>query len=158
MVANTDHPAIDICWRAHRYWRWLGRCTFYIYTLLNKNSVRPQDRYKNILVIVTGLLAIALIFKIQWLSIVAVGIGAVSVFIPSAARGIEWAWLKLALGLGWVNSRILLSIIYFIFLMPLAWISRLFTKDPLTLRNRKTSSLFVTRNHLYTKKDLENIW
>ena len=120
--------------------------------------MQPQDRYKNILVIVTGLLAIALIFKITWLSIVAVSIGAVSVFIPSAAKAIEWAWLKLALGLGWVNSRVLLSIIYFIFLMPLAWVSRLFTKDPLTLRKKKTSTLFVERNHLYTKKDLENIW
>jgi hypothetical protein len=117
-----------------------------------------QDRYKTILVIVTGLLAIALIFKIQWLMLTSFAIGALSVFIPPAARAIEWAWLKLALGLGWVNSRILLTVIYFIFLLPLAWISRLFTKDPLSLRNRKTSSLFVTRNHAYTKNDLENIW
>jgi hypothetical protein len=117
-----------------------------------------QDRYKNILVIVTGLLAIALLFKIFWLSVVAVSIGAVSIFFPAAAKGIEWAWLKLAQGLGWVNSRILLSIIYFVFLLPIAWISRLFTNDPLTLRKRKTSTLFMERNHLYTKKDLENIW
>jgi hypothetical protein len=120
--------------------------------------VQHQDRFKTILVIVTGLLAIALIFKINWLIYVSLGIGAASVFVPAAAKAIEWAWLKLALGLGWVNSRILLSVIYFIFLLPLAWVSRLFTKDPLTLRKRKTSSLFVTRNHLYTKKDLENIW
>ena len=120
--------------------------------------MQNQDRFKTILVIVTGLLAIALIFKINWLIYVSLGIGVASVFVPAAAKAIEWAWLKLALGLGWVNSRILLSLIYFIFLLPLAWVSRLFTKDPLTLRKRKTSSLFVTRNHLYTKKDLENIW
>jgi hypothetical protein len=117
-----------------------------------------QDRYKNILVIVTGLLVIALVFRIQWLILVSMAVGVVSIFIPVAAKGIEWAWLKLAQGLGWVNSRILLSLIYFLFLMPIAWISRLFTKDPLTLRKRKTSTLFVDRNHLYTKKDLENIW
>lgn len=117
-----------------------------------------QDRYKTILVIVTGFLGLALIFKLQWLAIVAVIIGTLSVFISAAARGIEWLWLKLALGLGWVNSRILLSIIYFVFLLPIAWISRLFTKDPLLLKNRKASSLFISRNHLYTKKDLENIW
>jgi hypothetical protein len=117
-----------------------------------------QDRYKNILVIVTGLLAIALVFKIYWLLLLVLAIGAVSIFFPVAAKGIEWAWLKLALALGWVNSRILLSVIYFVFLLPIAWISRLFTRDPLLLRKKKTSSLFVTRNHLYTKKDLENIW
>jgi hypothetical protein len=123
-----------------------------------KQIVQPQDRYKNILVIVTGLLALALIFKIAWLAIIAVSVGAISIFSAAAAKGIEWGWLKLAQGLGWVNSRILLSLIYFVFLLPIAWISRLFTKDPLTLRKTKTSSLFINRNHLYTKKDLENIW
>ncbi len=117
-----------------------------------------HDRYKTILVMVTGLLAIALIFKLSWLIMVCLVIGLAASFIPAAARGIEWAWMKLAMGLGWVNSRILLSIIYFVFLLPIAWLSRLFTKDPLALRNRKTSTLFITRNHLYTKKDLENIW
>lgn len=122
------------------------------------SAVQQQDRYKTILVIVTGLLAIAMIFRLSWLMYVALGIGLASVFIPAAARGIEWAWLKLAMALGWVNSRVLLSVIYFVFLLPLAWLSRLFVKDPLVLRKRNTSSLFVTRNHLYTKKDLENIW
>jgi hypothetical protein len=107
---------------------------------------------------VTGFLIIALIARIPWLIYVAAGIGAVSIFAPAAARAIEWGWLKLALILGWVNSRILLSVVYFVFLMPIAWISRLFTKDPLTLQKKKTSSLFVNRNHLYTRKDLENIW
>jgi hypothetical protein len=120
--------------------------------------VQSQDRYKTILVIVTGLLAIGWIFDVPVLWKIAVLIGAISIFIPAAARAIEWVWFKLALGLGWVNSRILLSVIYFIFLLPIAWISRLFTKDPLSLKKEKRSTLFVTRDHLYTGKDLENIW
>jgi hypothetical protein len=110
------------------------------------------------LVIVTGLLVIAWLAKLPWLNYVAIGVGVVSILSSSVARAIEWGWFKLALALGWVNSRILLSVIYFVFLMPIAWVSRLFTKDPLDLRKRKTASLFVTRNHVYTKKDLENIW
>lgn len=120
--------------------------------------MQSQDRYKTILVIVTGLLAIAWIFELPVLVKIAVGIGAISIFIPAAARAIEWMWFKIALGLGWVNSRILLSVIYFVFLMPLAWISRLFTKDPLSLKRPGRATLFVTRDHLYTGKDLENIW
>jgi hypothetical protein len=120
--------------------------------------VQSQDRFKTILVIVTGLLALAWIFDVPVLGKIALAIGAISIFVPPAARGIEWAWLKLALALGWVNSRILLSIIFFLFLMPLAWISRMFTKDPLALKNDKRTTLFVERNHLYTGKDLENIW
>ena len=90
------------------------------------------------LVIVTGMLVISWLFKIPWLNYVAIGLGVVSIFFPAAARAIEWAWFKLALALGWVNSKILLSVIYFVFLMPIAWVSRLFTKDPLTLRKRNT--------------------
>lgn len=117
-----------------------------------------QDRYKTILVIVTGFLIIGWIANLVWLNYIAGGIAIVSIFFPAAARAIEWAWLKLAAFLGYVNSRILLSIIYFVFLLPIAWISRLFTNDPLTLRNRKASTLFFNRNHRYTRKDLENIW
>jgi hypothetical protein len=51
-----------------------------------------------------------------------------------------------------------LSIIYFVFLMPIAWISRLFTKDPLMLKAKDSDSLYTTRDHLYKKEDLENIW
>jgi hypothetical protein len=120
--------------------------------------VQTNERYKTILIIVTGLLAGSLIFKSTTLLYIALTVGALCAFIPVVAKGIEWCWLKLALGLGWVNSRILLSLIYFIFLLPIAWISRLFTRDPLMLKRPKVNSLFVTRNHTYSKKDLENIW
>jgi hypothetical protein len=157
MVAYSHHPVVNFCRRAHRYWWQLGRCSIYLHTFL-RPAVQAQDRYKTILVIVTGLLTLSLVFQLIWLMKVTLLIGVVAIFIPTAAKGIEWVWLKLATLLGWINSRILLSVVYFLFLMPLAWVSRLFTKDPLLLRKRKTASLFVTRNHLYTKKDLENIW
>ncbi len=123
------------------------------------------DRYKTILVIVTGFMVIAWILFVkeyikaaEILAKIAIGIGLVSAFIPIAARGIEWVWLKFAHVLGWINSKILLGLIFFLFLMPIALLSRLFTKDPLKLKGREMKSLFTDRNHLYTKEDLENIW
>lgn len=94
----------------------------------------------------------------QILSHIALWVGVASILFPFAAKWIEWAWLKLALGLGWVNSRILLTVIYFVFLLPIAWLSRLFTKDPLQLQRKKYSSLYHSRDHQYKKEDLENIW
>ena len=129
----------------------------------NKN----EDRYKNILVIVIGFSLIGLILKNRWfpeskvgpiMGQVALGIGLLSLISGFVAKWIEWAWLKLALGLGWVNSRILLSVIYFVFLLPIAWVSRLFTKDPLKLKAKTASSLYNVRDHEYKKEDLENIW
>jgi len=86
------------------------------------------------------------------------GIGIAVIALPITAKWIEWIWLKIAFGLGWINSRILLSVIYFLFLLPIAWVSRFFTKDPLRLRRKDTPSVFLTRDHLYKKEDLENIW
>lgn len=120
--------------------------------------MQNHDRFKTILVIVIGFFALAWIFDLDWLGKVAFILGAVSIFIPAAAKAIEWGWLKFALAMGWLNSRILLSIVYFVFLMPIAWLAKFFTKDPLMLKAKHASSLYVTRNHQYTKKDLENIW
>jgi hypothetical protein len=110
------------------------------------------------LVIVTGFLALAWIFSSPLLEKIAFATGAIALVVPAAAKGIEWAWLKIAAGLGWLNSRIVLTLVYFLFLLPLAWISRLFTSDPMALKRERRATLFMTRDHLYTKKDLENIW
>jgi hypothetical protein len=120
--------------------------------------VQNQDRYKTILVIVTGFLVISRIFKADLFALAAVVIGISAVFIPLVAKGLEWIWLKIAHVLGWVNSKILLSLIFFIFLLPIAWLSRLFTKDPLKLKGRQFRSMYTDRNHLYAREDLENIW
>jgi hypothetical protein len=120
--------------------------------------VQDQDRYKNILVIVIGFTAIAWIFKIPYLAEIAFGLGLIALLIPPAAKGIEWLWLKFAQGLGYINSRILLTLVYFVFLMPIAWIAKIFTKDPLMLKSKDAKSLYTTRNQQYKKEDLENIW
>lgn len=120
--------------------------------------MQSQDRFKTILVITTGLLAFGWIFDAPILRNIALIIGAVSIIVPPAAKAIEWLWFRIAMVLGWVNSRILLSIVYFLFLLPIAWLSRLFTGDPMALRRKARDTLFISRDHLYTGKDLENIW
>lgn len=126
--------------------------------------MQNQDRFKTILVIVAGLLVIQWVLVkrgVEWAYIlgnVALIVGVLAILSSFAAKWIEWAWLKLALGLGWINSRVLLSLIYFVFLLPIALVSRLFTKDPLFLKGKDAKSLYTTRDHLYKKEDLENIW
>jgi hypothetical protein len=129
--------------------------------------VQQQDRYKNILVIVIGFSLLAwILYRLEKIELdtvilvwkIMIAVGFFALLIPPVARGIEWAWLKLATALGWINSRVILTLVYFIFLTPLALIARLFTKDPLMLKKKDTSTLYVTRDHKYTKEDLENIW
>ncbi len=46
-------------------------------------------------------------------------------------------WMKLGLTLGWVNSRIVLGLVYIIVLLPVAFIMRLIGYDPLKTKQNK---------------------
>lgn len=120
--------------------------------------MQKKDSSKTILVIVTGLLIVGLALKIQSIQIITACIGAACILFPKIGSWLEWAWFKLAFGLGWFNSKVLLSIIYFVFLLPLAWVSRIFVKDPLQLKSKMQSTIYTDRNYTYKKSDLENIW
>jgi hypothetical protein len=88
---------------------------------------------------------------------IATTVGVASLVSNHLANAIVWFWEKLAQVLGFINTRILLSVLFYLFLFPIAMLSRLFSKDPMQLKNPK-ASVFVTRNHTYTSKDLENMW
>ena len=59
--------------------------------------------------------------------------------------------------LGWLNSRILLGLVYLTILVPLAMIMKLFSYDPLKKRNDiKKTSYKIKRNNPII--DLERIF
>lgn len=115
--------------------------------------------YQGILAMVTGFTVLFLIFSKAWLLYIAAGVGVVTLFSNSAAYFIYKYWMKLAQLLGAVNSKILLTIIFFLFLTPLSLLYRLLNKDTLQLKkDTSKTSYFITRNHTYTKADLEKMW
>ncbi|WP_296622206.1 SxtJ family membrane protein [Marivirga sp.] len=116
-----------------------------------------SDKFRNVLVITAGFLLFYLFFELEALLYIAVAIAVFGALSQNITQGINWLWMKLALILGWINTRIILSLIFYLFLTPIALFSRLFTKDPLRLKQPKDSN-FEERNHLYNKEELENIW
>ncbi|MFI5220243.1 MAG: hypothetical protein ACHQNT_12220 [Bacteroidia bacterium] len=121
-------------------------------------KIEPIEKIKALLVIVTGLVILFFIFKGKGFLYAAAIIGVASLAIPIAGDGIIWLWFKIAEVLGWINSRILLSLIFYIFLFPIALLARAATKSKMHLKRVKDNSVYDTRNHKYTGKDLENIW
>lgn len=116
------------------------------------------ENLKAQLTMVTGFAALYFIFDSVWLLYIAVGIGLISLIIPAAGRGLVWGYLKIGHAMGWVNSRILLSVVYFVFLLPISLIFKVNQKNPLQLKNKGEASIWKERNHTYEPKDLENIW
>ena len=67
-------------------------------------------------------------------------------------------WLGFSSLMGAVVSRILLAVIFYGLVTPLALFRRLIGHDPMQRRTWKksTESVFVTRDHAYTKKEIEH--
>jgi hypothetical protein len=53
---------------------------------------------------------------------------------PAWLAPVERAWMAVAAVLGWVNTRILLSVLFFVVLTPISLVGRLFGRDPLARR------------------------
>jgi hypothetical protein len=81
----------------------------------------------------------------------------IGLFAPSLANGIHRGWMKLSEILGAIMSRVLLTVIFFLFIMPLGFISRMLGKNDLILTPSEPS-FFKVRDHVYTKEDLEHPW
>ncbi len=116
------------------------------------------EKVKAQLVIVTGLVVLYFVFKSPWWLYSAAAVGLLSLAIPVAGDLIVKAWFKLAEVLGNINGKIILSVLFYVFLFPIALLYRMSTKNPLSIKRTDDSSFYTERNHLYTKEDLEQSW
>ena len=112
------------------------------------------------LAIATGFAVVYYFTEIKALLLVAIVVGAVGLLSDFLSAKVAWLWFKLAELLGRVNGFILLSLLFFVLLTPLAWLMKLFKKDNLKLRKRDSTnaSYYTERNHDYSAKDIENPW
>jgi hypothetical protein len=126
--------------------------------------MNTNEKHKSLLVIVVGLLILSYIFRnstiinAKYLILAATIIGTVSLMFGIIGDWIVKGWFKLAEILGFINSKILLTAIFGLFLTPFALLFRLFNKNPLQLKPESKDSIYIERNHTYTPEDFEQVW
>lgn len=120
-----------------------------------------EQRVKHIetlLAIAIGMTLFFLITKRFEFLYVGFGLGVLGMASPFAAKYIYLGWTGIAKVMGFINSHIILGVIFFFILTPLALLRRLGKKDLLQLRKKEAGSYYITRDHKYTGKDLEHPW
>lgn len=158
MVAYADHscPSFDGIINCCR--RGLCFSAIYLYVILG-TSMKETNQAQTILSIVVGFLALHYIFGGEYFLPAALAVGVLSLISNGFTRLISQAWAKFALVLGRINGNILLTFIFFVFLTPVAFLMRIFKKgDALKLKKQNANTVYVNRDHTYTKSDLANIW
>ena len=88
-----------------------------------------------------------------WISIPTLVIGILS---PRILRKPYQAWMQLGHLLGYVNSRIILGIVFLAVLQPIAFLMRAFGYDP--LRSKKSNLLSYKESKKGAKVDLTRIF
>ena len=121
-------------------------------------NIDEIEKLKALLVIVTGLVIVGILTKAKGWFYAAGAIGVVTLAIPVIGYWTVWLWYKIAEVMGWFMSRVLLSIVFFLFLYPISIFAKMSTKDMMKLKRIKEKTIYSERNHKYTKEDIENIW
>lgn len=122
------------------------------------NSNKTDGSKSTILVICMGFLVIFLATKGKWALYTSLGVGVVALASSYMSQKIEWGWNKLAEVLGYIVPSILLSIVFFVFLLPISLLSKIFKKDTLMLSKKYKTYFIDTSTRVVTKKSFENTW
>jgi uncharacterized membrane protein HdeD (DUF308 family) len=132
----------------------------------NHSNVTNEQARKTALVVAAVLIALAAwnIYRGR-MTVVTVlgGIGIVLLiigfFLPAAARGFHRFWMGFAGILGYINSRILLTVLYYLVMTPYGFISRLVGRDPLMRRGAAQETYWIKReNTRQTREQFERLF
>ena len=66
--------------------------------------------------------------------------------VPQILRPFQWAWMKLALAMGWVMNRVILGVIFFVVFTFVATVMRLVKRDELEIRDEPKESYWHMRD------------
>lgn len=114
---------------------------------------------ETILTIIVVLLVIYVIREMQdaWMIYAALIFGGMGVLWKWFRYQVHTCWFWLADKLGFVVSRVVLSVVFLVVVVPFGLVSRVFRKD-LMMMKKGGNSYFKTRNHTYKKDDMVDPW
>lgn len=114
---------------------------------------------KTLNVLAAALLIAYLIFGADWLLGIAVVICLGNAFESRLTAALARYWIRFGLFLGRINSRIILTILFFGVLTPLAYLYRLFNREKADhfLANKR-QSYFDDARKTYRPEDFEKPW
>lgn len=132
----------------------------------SKPFVSDLQARKTALVVAAVLAAIALwnlyrgrMVQVTIFASIAVLLAATGFLVPAAARAFHRFWMGLAGILGYINSRILLSLLYYMVFTPVGLVRRLMGRDPMQRRSPAKSTYWVTRDYTrQSKRQFERLF
>jgi hypothetical protein len=128
-------------------------CSIHLFTVLMK----WLPRHSSLSAILAGFVLLYFFFRKDLLLLPAV-FAALGFGIQPLGEWIHVYWMKTAHLLGRINGTILLFVLYFLILTPVALTARLMGKISMRKNSKNALTVFLKRNHRYTEEDLKFPW
>ena len=114
--------------------------------------------HTTILSIVFGFFVINLFVNSHIIDYCLVAVMGVSLFSESISDLIEKLWNGLAKILGYIVPTILLTVVFFLILTPLALLAKLFKSKSEYISENDSNSIFKNSNKSFDRKSFERAW
>lgn len=119
---------------------------------------RKNNPAKTVLIISVGFSIVFLVFNLKWALTTSVIIGVLGALSNRLSDKIDFLWMKLAKALSFIVPNIILSVVFYLFLFPIALLSKIFgAKTMLQLKN-SDKSIWVRTNKKIDKVSFEKMW
>lgn len=116
---------------------------------------KRKEQYKALAIIWIGFTLIGWRIHQWWLMVAAVLTLVAGLLSPYILQKVTGGWQWIGEQIGGVTSRIILGVVFVLFLSPIAFFYRLFAAGK---TKNMAGSFFVERNHTYTATDLEKLF
>ena len=119
---------------------------------------RSANPSKTVLVIIAGLLVVYYFSGWPWTLYTALIIGVGAALSDYLAGVIHFLWMKLVLLLSLIVPNVIMTLIFYLILFPIAMLARLFRKHPPILLTNPDNSVFVETDKSFDKSHFEKPW
>ena len=118
---------------------------------------KAQSRDTGMAMVLIMLLLANFFLKSSVLNILSIPVLILTMSIPIIFKPLAVVWFGFSHILGAVMSRFILSSIFIIVVTPLGLLINTIRRDPLRLKafKKTTDSVFITRDHTFSKKDID---
>ncbi len=121
--------------------------------------MNKEQELKTMSVLALAMLLVFIIFKVKIFLVLAAAFLFISLFIPKLSFLIASWWMKFSGFLGKINTKIIIFLAYYLCLVPVAYVYRLFNQ-------KEVDRFFAGQQHScfkdvikkYEKKDFEKMW
>ena len=119
---------------------------------------KNNENYKTILTIVIGFQFISVYFNNDFLKNLSLLLGLTALFFEGLNSYIVLIWEKLTIILSKIVPNILLGVVFYLILTPIAFLNKAISKRNLLQLKNTRKSTFISNQRSFSPESLEKIW